>query len=317
VTGGEPILRVDGLSVEFRTRQGVVKALDRVGFAVAPGERVAVVGESGSGKSVTAYALLGLLDPAARVTGGQVLYRGRELLTAPERERRRVRGREIAMIFQSPRAALSPVRTVGRHLVDVLRRHHGLGRREARARAIDLLDRVYIPDPARRFGAYPFELSGGMCQRVLIAAALACEPSFLIADEPTTGLDVTTQACIVELLGELCAERKMALLFITHDLPLAAGTSDRLLVMHAGQVVEDAPTARLLARPRHPYSARLLAAVPASVDRLQGLQAIPGSLPICGALRPAAVTASAAPERRPPATSRWSCARWTATASPA
>lgn len=279
MTAGQPLLEVEDLSVEFQTRKGVVKVLDRVSMRVAVGERVAVVGESGSGKSVTAYALLGLLDPAARVTRGRIVYRGRELLAATERERRQVRGRELAMIFQSPRAALSPVRTVGRHLTDVLGRHHGLPGPAARARAIDLLARVQITDPARRLGAYPFELSGGMCQRVLIALALACEPSFLIADEPTTGLDVTTQASIMQLLGDLCAERGMALLFITHDLPLAATTADRLMVMHAGQVVEDASFARLLAHPRHPYTARLLAAVPASVDRLEELAPIPGSLP--------------------------------------
>jgi peptide/nickel transport system ATP-binding protein len=279
VNAGQPLLEVEDLSVEFRTRKGVVKVLDRVSFRVTVGERVAVVGESGSGKSVTAYALLGLLDPAARVTSGRIEYRGRELLAATERERRQVRGRELAMIFQSPRAALSPVRTVGRHLTDVLARHHHLRGRAARARALELLARVQITDPARRLGAYSFELSGGMCQRVLIALALACEPSFLIADEPTTGLDVTTQASIVQLLGDLCAERGMALLFITHDLPLAATTADRLLVMHAGQVVEDASFTRLLARPRHPYTARLLAAVPAGVDRLDALAPIPGSLP--------------------------------------
>ena len=274
---GAPLLEIDDLSVEFHTRQGVVKVLDRISFRMAAGERVAMVGESGSGKSVAAYALLGLLDPAARVTGGRVIYRGRAL--EGERARRELRGRELAMIFQSPRAALSPVRTVGRHLSDVLARHQGLRGRAARARARELLARVQITDPERRLDAYPFQLSGGMCQRVLIALALACAPSFLIADEPTTGLDVTTQASIVELLAELCAERGMALLFITHDLPLAATAADRLLVLHAGQLVEDAPFAQLLAGPRHPYTARLLAAVPASVDHLDALAPIPGSLP--------------------------------------
>ena len=275
----EPLLSVDELSVEFHTRNGVVKVLDHISFDVAAGERVAVVGESGSGKSVTALALLGLLDPAARITGGRIVYRGRDLLALPERERRHVRGRELAMIFQSPRTALSQVRTVGRHLTDVLGRHFGLTGAKARARAVELLTQVRITDPERRLAAYPFELSGGMCQRVLIALALACEPSFLIADEPTTGLDVTTQAAIVELLGELCAQRQMSMLFITHDLPLATELAHRLVVMHAGQLVEDAPTQRLLARPRHPYTSKLLAAVPASAASLDALEAIPGSLP--------------------------------------
>ena len=257
----------------------MVAALDRVGFQVNAGERVAVVGESGSGKSVTAYALLGLLDPAARVTGGRIEYQGQDLLTAGARRRRQVRGREIAMIFQSPRAALLPIRTVGQQIGDVLRRHHGLGRKQARERTLELLARVRITDPARRHDAYPFQLSGGMCQRVLIALALACEPQFLIADEPTTGLDVTTQAAVVDLLRELSEERRMALLFITHDLPLATTACDRVLVMHAGQVVEDAPTAALISRPRHPYTARLLAAVPAGAPELRAPCSTAGTLP--------------------------------------
>jgi peptide/nickel transport system ATP-binding protein len=254
----------------------VVRVLDRVSFSVGAGERVAVVGESGSGKSVTALALMGLLDPAARITGGKIVYRGAAL---SEKAQRALRGRQLAMIFQSPRAALLPIRSVGQQLVDVLVTHHALGRRAARGRAIELLQKVRITDPARRFDAYPFELSGGMCQRVLIALALACEPALLIADEPTTGLDVTTQASIVELLEELRAERQMGLLFITHDVPLAASLSDRVLVMHAGQVVEDAATRSLLAAPRHPYSASLLRAVPAAATNLGALVPVPGSLP--------------------------------------
>ena len=273
------LLEVEDLSVEFQSRRGVVKVLDRVGFQVKAGERVAVVGESGSGKSVTALALLGLLEPSARVTDGRIIYDGRELLSASARHRRQVRGRQIAMIFQSPRAALLPIRTVGKQIGDVLIRHHRLDRRQARQRTLELLARVRITDPERRCDAYPFQLSGGMCQRVLIALALACEPAFLIADEPTTGLDVTTQAAIVDLLGELATERGMALLFITHDLPLATTASDRVVVMHAGQVVEDAPTAALLVRPLHPYTARLLAAVPAGAPALSALRPIPGSLP--------------------------------------
>jgi peptide/nickel transport system ATP-binding protein len=278
-TAGDPLLQVEELSLEFTTRLGVVKVLDRVSFTVGAGERVAVVGESGSGKSVTAYAVLGLLERSARVTGGRIRFRGRDLLAAGGSDRRRVRGREIAMIFQSPRAALLPIRSVGQQLCDVLGRHHQLSGRQARERAIELLARVKITDPARRFAAYPFQLSGGMCQRVLIALALACEPALLLADEPTTGLDVTTQAAIVDLLDELAAERFMSLLFITHDLPLATSASDRIVVMHAGQVVEDAPTGALDGGARHPYTARLLAAVPAGATDLHNLSPIPGLLP--------------------------------------
>jgi peptide/nickel transport system ATP-binding protein len=274
-----PLLAVEDLSVEFRTRAGTVRALAGVGFQVSAGELVALVGESGSGKSVTGYAMMGLLDPAGRVTAGKILLRGRDLLGTSERGWRRVRGKEIAMIFQSPRTALNPIRRVGTQIADALARHHGLRGRAARERAVELLARVRIPDPRRRFEAYPFELSGGTCQRVLIALALACAPALLVADEPTTGLDVTTQASIVALLRELAKEQAMAVLLITHDLPLATSFCDRVVVMHAGQVVEDAPTAAVLGRPRHPYTARLLAAVPAAAERLGSLRPIPGGLP--------------------------------------
>jgi peptide/nickel transport system ATP-binding protein len=281
------LLAVAGLTLEFRTRGGIVRALEDVSFHLAPGEFVGVVGESGSGKSVTAYALLGLLDRAGRVTAGRALYRGVDLLALGERERRGVRGREIAMIFQSPRAALNPIRRIGAQIEDVLRRHEGLRGAAARSRAVELLAQVKISDPERRLAAYPFELSGGTCQRVLIALALACRPSLLIADEPTTGLDVTTQAAVMDLLRDLAADRGMATLFITHDLALAADYSDRLVVMHAGHVVEDAPTAELFRSPRHPYTARLVAATPATARTLQELAAIPGTLPdLRGALPP-------------------------------
>ncbi len=274
-----PALQVEHLSVEFRTRSGVVKALDNVSFAVGKGETLALVGESGSGKSVTAYAIMGILDPAGRVTGGKAMLGALDLLHATPDEIGKVRGREIAMIFQNPRTALNPIRPVGRQIADVLLRHADVTRRDAPARAIELLRAVGITDPARRAKAYPFEMSGGMCQRVMIAIALAAKPSLLIADEPTTGLDVTTQAVIMDLIGELAAEIGMATIFITHDLALAAQRAKHIAVMHAGHVVELAETQEMFAHPRHPYTAELIAATPDTAASLDQLASIPGSLP--------------------------------------
>jgi peptide/nickel transport system ATP-binding protein len=274
-----PALSVEGLSVEFRTRSGIVRALDNVSFAIAKGETMALVGESGSGKSVTAYAVLGILDPAARITAGKALFGGLDLLSAKPSQLADVRGREIAMIFQNPRTALNPIRPVGRQIADVLVRHGNVPGREAPARAIEMLRAVGITDPTRRAKAYPFEMSGGMCQRVMIAIALAAKPSLLIADEPTTGLDVTTQAVIMDLISDLASELGMATIFITHDLALAGQRAARIVVMHAGHVVESAPTRELFARPRHPYTAELIAATPDSAASLDELASIPGSLP--------------------------------------
>jgi len=274
-----PLLEVDDLSVEFRTREGVVQALDRIGFTVDKGQTVGLVGESGSGKSVTALALMGILHPAARVTGGRAVFGGLDLLGASERQRQDYRGRELSMIFQSPRTALNPIRAVGRQITDVLGRHANLRGARAKARAIELLAQVQIQEPARRFDAYPFELSGGMCQRVMIALALACAPALLIADEPTTGLDVTTQAGILDLLEALRRTTGAATILITHDLGLAAERCDRIVVMHAGHVVEAAPTAALFAAPRHPYTARLIASTPRPGAKLSDLAPIPGSVP--------------------------------------
>ena len=274
-----PALDVEHLSVEFRTRSGVVKALDNVSFSVGKGETVAIVGESGSGKSVTAYAVMGILDPAGRISGGKAVLGSLDLLAATPHQLSDVRGREIAMIFQNPRTALNPIRTVGKQIADVLVRHGDVTAREAPARAVELLRAVGITDPARRAKAYPFEMSGGMCQRVMIAIALAAKPSVLIADEPTTGIDVTTQAVIMDLIGELASEIGMATIFITHDLALAAQRAARIVVMHAGHVVESAPTRELFARPRHPYTAELIAATPDAVASLDELASIPGTLP--------------------------------------
>jgi peptide/nickel transport system ATP-binding protein len=274
-----PLLKVEDLGVEFRTRSGTVRALDGIGFALRRGETLALVGESGSGKSVTAYAVMGILDPAARITSGRIVFGGLDLLGIAEKEMAGIRGRELAIVFQSPRTALNPIRPVGRQIADVLIRHANVTAAQAPARAVEMLARVRIPDPTRRAAAYPFELSGGMCQRVMIAMALACEPALLIADEPTTGLDITTQAVIMDLIADLAASQNMATLLITHDLALAAEYCDRIAVMHAGHLVETAPTAALFAAPRHPYTAKLIAATPGSVARLDMLASIPGSLP--------------------------------------
>jgi peptide/nickel transport system ATP-binding protein len=273
-----PLLSVEGLAIEFETRSGSVKALDDVTFSVEKGEILGIVGESGSGKSVLSYAIMGLLDPAARAPRGRVRFEGMEFDRAG-REVAKLRGRELSMIFQSPRTALNPIRKVGRQIEDVLRRHGPTPGVDARGAAISALGRVRIPDPQRRYEAYPFELSGGMCQRVMIAMALACDPSLLIADEPTTGLDVTTQAVVIDLIREIARERRMATILITHDLALAGEYCDRILVMHAGHIVEAAPAEAFPDDLKHPYSRRMFAATPAAAGRLEELAAIPGSLP--------------------------------------
>ena len=249
-----PLLTVEDLSVEFRTRSGIVKALDRINLTAHKGEIVGIVGESGSGKSVTSFAIMGLLDAAARISSGRIEFGGLDLLKAASSELAEMRGRELSMIFQNPRAALNPIRPVGRQIADVLLRHGSVTRANAMTKAIEALAQVGIPDPTRRAKAYPFEMSGGMCQRVMIALALACEPALLIADEPTTGLDVTTQAVIMDTIVDLAKRRHMATLLITHDLGLATEYCDRIVVMHAGHVVEDATTAELFMTPRHPYT---------------------------------------------------------------
>jgi peptide/nickel transport system ATP-binding protein len=274
-----PLLKVEDLGVEFRTRSGTVRALDGIAFELRRSETLALVGESGSGKSVTAYAIMGILDAAARITSGRIVFGGLDLLTVAEKEMAEIRGREVAIIFQNPRTALNPIRAVGRQIADVLVRHGNVTAAQAPKRAVEMLAKVRIPDPARRAAAYPFELSGGMSQRVMIAMALACEPALLIADEPTTGLDITTQAVIMDLIAELAASQNMATLLITHDLGLAAEYCDRIAVMHAGHLVETAPTPLLFAAPRHPYTAKLIAATPGEASRLDELAAISGSLP--------------------------------------
>jgi peptide/nickel transport system ATP-binding protein len=282
-TGQPPLLEVRDFGLEFRTRGGTVHALQGINLSLRKGEIVGLVGESGSGKSVLSYALLGISDRAARITGGSALFGGMQLLGADESTLADLRGREISMIFQSPRTALNPIRPVGQQIQDVLRRHAAalgpdLGT-SLKQRAVQALREVAIADPERRAHAYPFELSGGMCQRVMIALALACRPSLLIADEPTTGLDVTTQAAVMDLIAGLARERQMATLFITHDLALAADYCDRIVVMHAGHAVESAPTRTLFKRPLHPYTGRLISSTPGELSTIASLAPVPGSLP--------------------------------------
>jgi peptide/nickel transport system ATP-binding protein len=284
-----PLLDVQDFGLQFRTRSGTVFALEHVNLRLNKGEIVGLVGESGSGKSVLSYAMLGISDAAAKVTGGSAKFGGLDLLSASQRTLADLRGREISMIFQSPRTALNPIRTIGLQIEDVLRRHAvatrvagGTGPEQSRGLrdlAIQALREVAIADPERRYNAYPFELSGGMCQRVMIAIALACRPGLLIADEPTTGLDVTTQAAVMDLITGLARSRQMATLFITHDLGLAAEYCDRIVVMHAGHAVESAPTKALFAAPRHPYTARLMSSTPDQQASLAELLPVPGQLP--------------------------------------
>jgi peptide/nickel transport system ATP-binding protein len=275
----QPLLEVNDLSVSFRTRSGTVQALEHVSFHVQPREMIGIVGESGSGKSVTAFALMGLLDAAARVTSGRALFGGRDLLTLKTAELDELRGRDLSIVFQNPRTALNPIRAVGTQIADVIARHDPGPAQQIRERTLAALREVRIPDPERRARAFPYELSGGMCQRVGIAMALACRPKLLIADEPTTGLDVTTQAVVMDLFRDAVKAEGASAILITHDLALASEYCDRIVVMHAGHVVETAPVGTLFNAPRHPYTAKLLASVPSAVESIDQLQPIEGSLP--------------------------------------
>jgi len=273
------LLDIQRLSLQFRTRGGTVHALENINLHIDKGETVGLVGESGSGKSVLSYAILGLSDAAARITQGSASFDGMDLLNASENDLQDIRGREVSMIFQNPKVALNPIRKVGHQLEDVLGRHTTVLRSQLRERSIACLSDMRIPDPARRYHAYPFELSGGLCQRVMIALALACGPKLLIADEPTTGLDVTTQASVMALIREQAKARGMATLLITHDLGLAREQCDRIVVMHAGHIVEAAPTEQLFSRPQHPYTRQLIGATPVGCASLTDLTAIVGNLP--------------------------------------
>ena len=259
----QPLLRVDGLKTHFHTRDGVVRAVDGVSFDVLPGQTLAIVGESGCGKSVTAMSILRLLPmPPARIEGGRIEFDGRNLLDLSEPEMRAVRGNLISMIFQEPMSSLNPVLTIGRQIAEALILHRGLSKREAMARAMDMLQKVQVGEAERRLGQYPHELSGGMRQRVMIAMALACGPRLLIADEPTTALDVTIQAQILELMRKLGAETGASIILITHDLGVVAEMAQRVVVMYAGRKVEEADVESLFAHPRHPYTRGLLGSMP-------------------------------------------------------
>ncbi|MFZ2157992.1 MAG: ABC transporter ATP-binding protein [Bradyrhizobium sp.] len=258
----QPLLDVNDLTVEFATRRGIVKAVQHVNITVAKGETLGIVGESGSGKSVTSYAVMRILDRAGRIAEGSVMFSGIDVRTATEDQMCDLRGREISMIFQNPRAALNPIRKVGDQIEDVLRQHVQAAASDRGEKAIEALEAVKIARPRERYHAYPFELSGGMCQRVVIALALACNPQLLIADEPTTGLDVTTQKAVMDLVVELTRSRGMSTILITHDLGLAAAYCDRVVVMEKGRVVETAPSADIFANPQHAYTRKLMRATP-------------------------------------------------------
>ncbi|MFB4302744.1 ABC transporter ATP-binding protein [Actinomadura sp. NTSP31] len=282
-----PLLEVDDLHVVFRVRGRDVRAVNGLSYTLGEGETVAILGESGSGKSVAAQAVMGILDsPPAQITGGSVRLRGEELLGLPERRRRGYRGDRISMIFQDALTALNPVFTVGDQIREMYRVHRGLGRRAARDKAVELMERVRIPSAAQRLGDYPHQFSGGMRQRIMIAMALALEPDVLIADEPTTALDVTVQAQIMRLLAGLQDELRMGMVLITHDLGVVAGVADRIVVMYAGSVAEQAPARELYARPAHPYTRGLLASVPRLDRRGDALVPIKGTPPNPAALPP-------------------------------
>ncbi len=275
------LLEVQDLKVRFHTPEGTVRAVNGFSYALSEGETLAVVGESGCGKSVSMLSLLGLIPiPPGEIVGGRAIFQGRDLLTAAEPELERIRGAEIGIVFQDPMTSLNPVLTIGRQISETLRAHFALDAEAARGRTIELLEMVGLPEPAERIMDYPHQFSGGMRQRAMIAMALACTPQLLIADEPTTALDVTIQAQINELALELRGRLGMAIIWITHDLGVVAGLADRVLVMYAGTIVEEASVGELFAKPRHPYTLALLAALPrADLPRQPRLKSIPGSPP--------------------------------------
>jgi oligopeptide transport system ATP-binding protein len=275
------LLAVEELHVQFNTPEGTVYAVNGVSFDLAEGETLAVVGESGCGKSVTMMSILGLIPiPPGEIKRGRACYLGRDLLKLPEKQLEQIRGREIGMVFQDPMSSLNPVLSIERQMTESLRRHAGLDEKQAKARAVELMGMVGIPDPASRIRSYPHQFSGGMRQRVMIAMMLACNPNILIADEPTTALDVTIQAQIVDLVLNMRDKLGMALIWITHDLGVVAGLADRVIVMYAGRIVEEADVDTLFESPRHPYTLSLLAALPRVDQRRDGrLTSIPGAPP--------------------------------------
>jgi peptide/nickel transport system ATP-binding protein len=286
MSGAAPLLSVRDLRVVFDTRRGKLVALDGVSFDIAPGEILGVVGESGAGKSLTGTAVIGLLEPPGRIDGGEILLEGRRIDTLPPAEMRRVRGRQIGAIFQDPLTSLHPLLTVGAQLEETIRTHLPLGRAEAKARAVALLREVGIPSAETRVAQYPHQFSGGMRQRVVIALALAAEPKLIIADEPTTALDVSIQAQITALLRRLCRQHGTGVMLVTHDMGVIAETADRVAVMYAGRLVELGPVDQVVRAPRHPYTAGLMASIPRMGKREEVLAQIEGSMPRLGAIPP-------------------------------
>ncbi len=273
-----PMLEIRELETQFFTRKGVARVLDRLSFSIGKGEIVGLVGESGSGKSVTGFSIADLIKSPGKIVGGQILFEGRDLTKLDENQMREIRGKDIAMIFQNPRGSLNPVLTVGEQLSQVLHYRQGMNKTRARERATELLRLVHIPEPERRLNAYPHQLSGGMAQRVMIAMAISCGPQLLIADEPTTGLDVTIEYQIIQLLKEMRDLTGTSVIVITHDLNMAAEVCDRIMVMYAGKIVEEAPVQQFFTKPSHPYTLGLLASRP-SLSGGDEIPTIPGNVP--------------------------------------
>lgn len=281
-----PILSVRDLVVEFPTRGGILTAVNGISFDIEEGEVLGVVGESGAGKSLTGAAIIGLLEPPGRVAGGEIHFSGRRIDNLEEEDMRKVRGKRIAMIFQDPLTSLNPLYRVGEQLIETIQTHLDMSSADARKRAIQLLDEVGIPAPETRIDAYPHQFSGGMRQRVVIALALAGEPDLVIADEPTTALDVSVQAQIIQLLKRLCRERGMAIMLITHDMGVIAETADRVAVLYAGRIAEVGSTRNLVHDPQHPYTSGLMASIPSLEKGADRLVQIPGSMPRLTAIPP-------------------------------
>jgi len=282
----EPLLEVRDLVIEFPTRRGRLVAVDGISFSIAPGEVLGVVGESGAGKSLTGAAVIGLLEPPGRIASGEIRLAGRRIDNLPYDEMRKIRGRRIGAIFQDPLTSLNPLYTVGRQLVETIRTHLDMDERRARERAVALLSEVGIPAPQERIDHYPHQFSGGMRQRVVIALALAADPRLIIADEPTTALDVSIQAQIIRLIRRLCDEHGTAVMLVTHDMGVIAETADRVAVMYAGRIAEIGPVAEVVRRPRHPYTHGLMGSIPHIGDDVERLVQIEGAMPRLGAIPP-------------------------------
>ncbi len=275
----EILLKIKDLIVEFPTRRGLLRAVDKVSFEISKGEVLGIVGESGAGKSLTGAAIIGLLEPPGRIGGGEIIFDGQRIDNLSDEQMRPLRGKRIAMIFQDPLTSLNPLYRIGEQLIETIQTHLSMDNKQARTRAIELLDEVGIPAPQTRIDAYPHQFSGGMRQRVVIALALAGEPDLIIADEPTTALDVSVQAQIISLLKNLCKERGTAIMLITHDMGVIAETADRMAVMYSGQIAEIGKTYDLIRNPKHPYSVGLMGSIPAIKGDVKRLVQIPGSMP--------------------------------------